>query len=102
MNILIWTLSICVVLFQISDWWTTTRVLKQGGVELNPVMRWIFSIFGQNLGLVLCKFYVSALALAGAYLGWFESKGGLSMLAMLFALYGAVVINNVGNIKRSE
>ncbi len=31
------------ILLQALDWWTTRRVLLLGGVEKNPVMRWVIN-----------------------------------------------------------
>ncbi len=95
MHILIWSLALGIALFQFVDFWTTTQVLARGGTELNPFMRMLFKGVGVRTGLVFFKFYVVVLALAGACFGWFENRSGFVLLLALFALYGAVVINNL-------
>lgn len=99
MNILIWTLSICIAIFQIVDYWTTLKVLKKGGVELNPLMKTLFDLLGTETALFITKFYVVMLSIYGAYYGWWESKIGFSCLILMFGVYGAVVSHNLKQYK---
>ncbi len=102
MNILIWVLSVGIVLFQLMDYWTTSRVLERGGMELNGVMRSLFDLFGRRVGLAIGKLYAAVFFLCGAYFGWFESKIGFVLLLALFALYAAVVANNLVQFNKTR
>mgnify|MGYP003396323934 CR=1 FL=1 len=95
MNILIWSLSICIVLFQFADFWTTKKVIERGGAETNPIVYALMYKIGIVPALILLKGSVAVAVLAGAFLGWFETTLGVATLALLFGVYGAVVQNNL-------
>jgi len=93
-------LAILIILCQFIDFATTYRILKNGGVESNPIVKKLMDIFGMELGLFLAKFYAGAFVLEGAMLGWFESESGLVALFSLAVLYVVVCVHNLRQIKR--
>lgn len=108
MNILIWTLSIGIALFQFVDYWTTTKILERGGTEENPFMQFLFKELGVRTGLIIGKFYVVMLAICGAFFGLWERHltifgrdiPMLVFLVLLFGIYGAVVAHNLAQYKK--
>lgn len=100
MNELIWLLAVSVSAFQLIDGWLTLRIIERGGVELNPLMAWLFKMFGDAPVLYAAKLAVIWFVLSGAFLGWFESEGGVVLLAMLTVFYGWVVAYNYEQYQR--
>ena len=49
------SLMLCFIMLQIVDSMTTVYILKNGGIELNPFMRWAFDKLGIGLALTLIK-----------------------------------------------
>lgn len=78
---MIYTLAALIALLQFVDYWLTAKVLARGGTELNPVMAKLMSLFGRQAGLLIGKLYAAVFVLVGAYLGWFESRIGVSLRA---------------------
>ena len=56
-------LACVVAVLQLADWYTTARVLSKGGVELNPIMKFLIDKLGVRLALPLKGLLVSFLAL---------------------------------------
>lgn len=81
------------LLLQVGDYWTTHKVLSQGGTEANPVVRELMDIFGVPVGLALVKLVG---VLAGIVLWTYDQS---HWLAILSAGYGYVVYKNYGQIK---
>jgi hypothetical protein len=82
------------ILANLMDIISTNKVLKKGGVELNPVMRWAMEKFG-NL------WPIPKLAMAGVALGLFYVAGPLlpfvSFTALTWigaAVFALVAANN--------
>lgn len=97
---MIYALAVLIAILQFADYWLTLRILNRGGVELNPVMAKLMSLFGRQAGLIIGKLGAAVLILAGAYQGWFDSEFGLVALMGLVGLYLWVVWNNLGQYKR--
>ena len=74
-------------LAQIADVYTTLRVLKLGGVELNPIVRFFMDRFG--IGWAFIKL---AIAMGGIYLIY--TYGSTWMVWILAGLIGAAAANN--------
>lgn len=90
---LIALLIVCIVL-QILDGWSTMRVLDHGGRELNGVVAWLMNKLGREHGIIVAK----ALAvLLGIVLVIYKQP---IPLAVLDAIYVAVVINNSLTMRR--
>lgn len=95
MNILIWTLTIGIALFQLVDYWTTKKTLEHSGVELNKMLCWLMLRIGTEATLIITKSMAAILVFVGAVRGWWESEIGISVLTVLFVLYAVVVVNNI-------
>jgi hypothetical protein len=78
---------IAYVLANVLDVVSTNRVLKSGGRELNPVMRWAMEKFGK-------AWVIPKMALAGAALGIFLHLNLIWVVWVGAALYGGVALNN--------
>lgn len=85
-NIEIATLVVFLIL-QVADVWTTTKALRMGATEANPVIAWVMNRTGRAWPLVKLT-----LAFGGGYLMW--SEGLLWAIWTLCAVYAIVVISN--------
>lgn len=77
---------------QVSDAVLTLLILRDGGRELNPIMRWLMDKIGIVPALVWVK-----LGLVVAVAVWVHS---VPLLAVFVAIYIAVVVFNVRNYER--
>jgi len=78
---------IAYVLTNILDVVSTNKVLKHGGRELNPVMRWVMDKFGK-------AWAIPKFALAGAALGILLHFNFIWVVWVVAALYGGVALHN--------
>ena len=88
-------LILLLVLFaalQVSDAVLTLLILRDGGRELNPIMRWLMNKIGIVPALVWVK-----LGLVVAVAAWVHS---VLLLAVFVAIYIAVVVFNARNYER--
>ncbi len=74
---------------QLFDAITTSEVIKAGGRELNPVLRWVFGRVGTVNGLATIK--LALLALVLAVLPWLP----FWVLLVLCVAYAGVVVWNL-------
>lgn len=77
---------------QVSDAVLTLLILRDGGRELNPIMRWLMDKIGIVPALVWVK-----LGLVAAVAVWVQS---VWLLAVFVAIYIAVVAFNARNYER--
>ncbi len=82
------------LLLQVGDWWTTTKVLSQGGTEANPIVAKAMNLLGTTEALVLVK---GLGAIAGVIIWYYDQT---VMLTALTALYAYVVVDNYGQIQK--
>lgn len=73
---------------QIADVVLTLRILARGGIELNPVMRWVFRRVGPVVGLATIK--LALLVIVFVALPWLP----VWLLVLLCAGYAFVVGHN--------
>lgn len=66
------TAVIILAALQFLDAWTTLRVLKEGGRELNPIMRDLFDLLGVEAALIVKGIAVVAVGYAciGYQMAW--------------------------------
>ncbi len=88
---------VLIVLLNAADWWTTVKILSLGGMELNPVMKWIIE---RNLFLP-AKVFLVALIIAALLL----IQSGYPMLSLVMgwlitAGYAIVVASNLRVLKK--
>ncbi len=83
-------------LLQVADVFTTHRVLKNGGVELNPLLARLFTKFGHMQTLVVAK----TLLLVLIWNIYYDIPEWV--MVVLIALYVAVVVNNIRVIKSQK
>lgn len=81
------------LLLQVGDWWTTTKVLSQGGTEANPIVREVMSAIGVVPALVVVK----SIGVIAGVLIWYADQS--IFLVLLCCLYGYVVYKNYTHIK---
>lgn len=82
------TLLILFIILQFLDGLTTYKVLSKGGVELNPVLNKIFSIFGWIPSLVVIKLIAIAAGI------WMYANQQVEVLIALNLIYAYVVLHN--------
>lgn len=84
------------VVTQFLDAYTTHRALKEGHIEANPVMRYLFEKFTVIGGLIVAK-------LAGMSAGYVAYIDNLDWaLLIMIAIYVWVVINNFKILRRNK
>ena len=81
------------LLLQAGDFYTTKRILQNGGRELNPAMDWLFKKLGLTKGLLLGK-AVGVIAFVILY-----NVGSLEGLWGLVVFYAIIVIHNAYQMK---
>lgn len=84
------------VLVGVGDWWTTAKILKAGGQELNPFMRYVMAVFGKQWGSVKLLAHV---VFAGAVLlmdNWLYT----SIVGVAIFLNALVVAHNVKEMNK--
>lgn len=90
---------------QVFDGWTTYHILKRGGGEKWPPMKWLMTQLERMLGRMKAVYWTLVLTKGGASaLAWFlalvpiaHPSGEGIRLGLLLALavgYGAVAVNN--------
>lgn len=79
---------IAYALAQLADVLTTLRALRQGGVEANPVVRWLMDALGH--GWIVVK-----LALAGGIAAWAWQAGEVGAIWIVAAVTGLIALNNL-------
>ena len=82
------------LLLQAGDFWTTQKVLSQGGTEANPIVAEAMEFLGTTEALVVVK---GLGAIAGVIIWYYNQT---VMLALLTALYAYVVFDNYGQIEK--
>ncbi len=80
------------ILLQYADGWTTYRILKRDGRELNPVLAKLFDQFGVFPSLIVIK---GTCAAAGV---WLYVDQQMEILLLLSAIYAWVVGHNFRQI----
>lgn len=110
-------LAVLLSALQLFDGWTTYHVIKLGGRELNPAVRWLMDRIGAYRALVVAKVGAAALAwllalmpIANLELGHPHSPLGylfvsgedirLGLLGALAVLYVVIAINNWRALER--
>lgn len=83
---MIWGLITALVFLQALDVWTTNKILKVGGVELNPVLRKGFNTIGFWPTVLLAKGVLLAMVMFLPVPAW--------LLATVVAFYAGVVFWN--------
>ena len=83
--------AILLTLLQVFDGWTTYKILRLGGRDLNPVVRWIMEKIGEYEGLVVIKTF-------GIVLVWVIALNSINITPVLLAglgiFYGLVTMHN--------
>lgn len=88
------TLLIVFMILQVLDAWTTLRVLRAGGRELNALMASLMRAMGRERALIIMK--VAGAAIGGA-LYWQHQQTALSILVFFYMI---VVANNFLQMRR--
>lgn len=86
----IYILTVAMIL---ADGYTTFRILRSGGTELNPVMRWFMRRFGLVLGIL-----VSRLVAIGAVTMLYMA-GLQTLILAVYVVYVFVVANNINQMR---
>lgn len=80
-------LTLALLITQILDWYTTRVILRRGGIEYNPIVRWLFTLGGVDTTLAIKAIAVTA---AGCWIGTQE----ILLLAGIVAFYVGIIIHN--------
>ena len=86
--------AILIILFislQVSDVVLTLLILRDGGRELNPVMRWLMDKMGTATALISAKLIIIALVIAFV--------DSLLLLSVFCAVYVAVIVFNARSVE---
>ena len=90
-------LFVLLLLLCAADTWTTHEVLRMGGRELNPIVRWLIEHLGQSVALLVPR---GALLGVVAWAVFASGEDALTLLPWLIAanvVYVVVVWRNVRN-----
>lgn len=74
---------------QIADVLTTVRALRRGGVEANPVIRWLMDRLGRY-GWIVVK-----LVVAGGIAAWAWQAGQVGVIWIVAVVTGLIALNNL-------
>lgn len=88
------TLLIVFMILQVLDAWTTLRVLRAGGRELNALMASLMRTMGREHALIIMKFVSAAI---GGALYWQHQRFALQLLVFFYLI---VVANNFLQMRR--
>ena len=94
MHFLSVVLFVLVVALQAADAFLTWRVLRAGGRELNPAVRFLITHLGTVPGLVAFKLFLVVMA-------WLYLREQLLVLLAIAALYACVVRHNWNQLQRA-
>lgn len=87
-------LAILLIALNAFDFYSTYKILKNGGSEVNPVMNFLIKKLGLVLALVLSKLLV---LICIAVLVWLEM---VYLLVILVAIYIWVAVHNFREMKK--
>ena len=87
-------LALALTVLQALDGWTTYKIIKAGGIELNPIVRKLIETFELVPGLVIAKGI--AIGLAWVLAAYHASV----VLGLLSGLYLWIVVHNYRVLKR--
>ena len=90
-------LWILLSVLQTIDAWSTTQVLRFGGVELDPIMKAFMKVFGTRWALVVTKGLVIAVS---QYFMITTNPLPLWFWGGFIGMFGGVVINNLIVLKK--
>ena len=92
---MIYLITFLFALTQLGDWYTTEKVLAQGGHEVNPIMATIFKIIPYKIALPIKGIIATILV-------WYLTRYILGMFVdiVLFAGYCFVVVHNYLQLKQ--
>lgn len=79
---------------QFADAYTTMKILSKGGVELNPVMAWIFKKAGIMNGLFMVK------TVMVAFFAYFIDRIPAWLMGVLCIAYAWVVYHNARQLRK--
>jgi hypothetical protein len=96
-----WLLFAILAGLNVADVVLTLAILKKGGGELNPAMRFFIARLGRVVGLVVPKIAVIAAAVAGILLLG-SHPIYIAALIALCVVYAVIVINNFRVLKRQR
>lgn len=82
------------VLTQFLDYYSTSKVLSQGGIEVNPIINKLMKLYGVKNTLIFKGFFISILF----YI--FRADIGIIGFSIINIFYTIVLINNFKNIRR--
>ena len=84
-------IAAALTVLQVFDGWTTYKILRLGGLELNPVVKWLMERIGEYEALVVFK-------AAAILLVWVIALNPISitpvLLGALGVFYGLVTMHN--------
>ena len=86
-------LAILLIALNAFDFYSTYKILKNGGSEVNPVMNFLIKKLGLVLALVLSKLLV---LICIAVLVWLEM---VCLLVILVCIYSYVAVHNFRELK---
>ena len=93
MNTALLLAILAVAALQIGDWWTTSTILAQGGVEKNPLIRGLIALVGVNPAFLIKGVLVVGVS---GYLG----QTTLTAPLLMCAVYVVIVGWNLTQMKR--
>lgn len=88
-----------VVVLQALDAWTTYKIIRAGGRELNGILARLFAKFGLVPGLAISKGGLAAMIAGLHWLGAWQGPS-VVILGAIAVWYAGIVLHNLGQIRR--
>jgi hypothetical protein len=100
-NVSLVLLGLLLIALNVADWKLTSKILSQGGKEVNPVMIWLMGKLGVEKALIAKVIFVVFMSLGAIVVGIINSAV-ICLLALLCldTLYGWVVYHNIKQLKK--
>ena len=86
------------LILQVLDSYSTLQVLRRGGVERNPIMRYLMGTFGVKTAVIACKGLGTVVFLYVLYLGFIPTV----VLWCVNVVYCVVVVNNFRHLRKQK
>ena len=93
-------LSPIFLLLQLFDFYSTWRILRSGGREMNPIMAWIFKNIGVIKGLIITKTLMGMAFVYIIYLYKNTTEVTITLVIINLVYVFLVYLNNTKGLKK--
>ncbi len=88
------------VVLNVADVWLTNEVLRRGGSEMNPIVRWLMDKLGREVGMILPKAVMLAVLGYGSFSGTGNPVVVIGGLGLAVAAYVYAAIHNYRSYRK--